>query len=305
VPRPTTTQSRRAERRARPNASRPFYVVGCGAVGTALAAALTDAGWQLVGAWNRGSRRARAFGRRFGVRVTRHAIGQEIGQAALVLVTVSDRAIPTIGRLLAASKRLRAGTVVAHTSGALCGRALGRLAGAWPASFHPLAAVPADASVSLKSVTFAVEGAAVARRLLASAAASIGGTTFPVRPEHKARYHAACSMASNLALALVAVAAAEAERARIPGAAAHMLRLSEQALAAARVRGFAAALTGPIVRGDHHTVALHLAALSSSARPIYALLAACAVRVGRRAGLTRQNAAAIDALLAGAEGPTS
>ena len=250
-----------------------------------------------MGAWNRGAERARRFGRRFGISVTRHAIGPELGRASLVVVAVSDRAIPAVGRLLAACPSLHPGAVVAHTSGALPGKALGRLRGASVASFHPLAAIPARGQISLKSMTFAVEGEARARHYLSRTAAALGSPSFVIRQHDKARYHAACSLASNMVVALVALAAREARGAGVPDADLRMLALSENALAAARTRGFVGGLTGPIVRGDLETVAAHLAALGASTRPLYVRLAEHAVVLARAAGLTRCDAAAMGTIL--------
>ncbi len=61
--------------------------------------------------------------------------------------------------------------------------------------------------------------------------------------------------------------------------------------------GVAAALTGPIARGDVDTVRLHLARLSPGERALYSALGLEALRLARAAGLDAHRAAEMEALL--------
>jgi predicted short-subunit dehydrogenase-like oxidoreductase (DUF2520 family) len=62
-------------------------------------------------------------------------------------------------------------------------------------------------------------------------------------------------------------------------------------------RGPVEALTGPVVRGDVETVALHLERLSGNERALYCLLGREALRLARGAGLDAAAAARMGTLL--------
>ena len=267
-------------------------------MGTALARSLIDAGFELVGAYNRGAARAQRFRRSFGVPVERHVIGPNVARAGWVLVTTSDEAVGAAGDLLRASAALGRGVIVAHTSGALPGTALGRIPGAAIGSLHPLGAIPWGSRDSLAGFSYAIEGDTKARRSLKELARALNGKSFTITRSHKARYHAACTIASNLVVALVALAASEAGRANLRQPEIRMLALAARAVAAVQRHGLAAGLTGPIARGDTATVARHLRTLAPETRRIYALLSTEALKLAIAAGSPRQEAAAIRALLA-------
>ncbi|MBA3258849.1 MAG: DUF2520 domain-containing protein, partial [Gemmatimonadales bacterium] len=63
--------------------------------------------------------------------------------------------------------------------------------------------------------------------------------------------------------------------------------------------GPAAALTGPVRRGDVRTVEAHLAALESEDRELYRLLGLAALRLARQSGLDPAAADRVEAVLTG------
>ncbi len=76
--------------------------------------------------------------------------------------------------------------------------------------------------------------------------------------------------------------------------------LMHNALAGASDVGAAAALSGPVLRGDRSTVEAHLAALAASApaaRPVYRALMLAALELARARGLSASAAEALQALL--------
>jgi predicted short-subunit dehydrogenase-like oxidoreductase (DUF2520 family) len=116
----------------------------------------------------------------------------------------------------------------------------------------------------------------------------------PVRipAEAKAAYHAGAAFAANYTTALVAVAERLAAGAGIHPDIARRLYLPLIRGAAANLEaGPAAALTGPVRRGDVETVMAHLAALGPADRALYLLLAREALRLAREAGLSDEAAA--------------
>jgi predicted short-subunit dehydrogenase-like oxidoreductase (DUF2520 family) len=108
----------------------------------------------------------------------------------------------------------------------------------------------------------------------------------------KPAYHAGAAFAANYTTALVAVAERLALAAGIAPAVARRLYLPLIRGAAANLEaGPAAALTGPVRRGDVDTVTAHLAALGPDDRQLYLLLAREALRLAREAGLPAEPAA--------------
>lgn len=275
-----------------------LFVLGAGKVGLGLALALREQGWVVAGVWNRGAARRRAARRLMGAPALGGPLPPALRGVNLVLVTVSDAAVPEVAALLA-EVHLPEAAVVAHTAGALPAAALAPSRARHVGALHPLLACAdaRQAAASLPGATFTVEGDAAARRLLRRVVTSLGGRAFTVAPARKALYHAALVLASNLAVALVELAMREARRAglRDPRAVAALAR---GAVALAAERGPRDALTGPVLRGDARTVASHLRVLRGEPRQLYALLSRVALELARERGLSPAAATAVARVLA-------
>jgi predicted short-subunit dehydrogenase-like oxidoreductase (DUF2520 family) len=217
-------------------------VVGAGRVGLPLAAALREAGFAVDGPLGRGERPA--------------------GCDAAVLC-VPDAEIATAAETVAGAAPL-----VGHTSGATPLAALAA-AGGERFGLHPLQTFASGAGPD----TFRGAGAAVAGstpRALAFAASlarTLGMTPFEIDDQGRAAYHAAASLASNFLLTLQAAAESIAagaglERSEARALLVPLLRRTVENLAELGPEG---ALTGPIARGDHATVASQRAAVEEVA----------------------------------------
>lgn len=256
-------------------------IIGAGAVGTALGVAISRAGWPVTALASRDAQRRERFaGLVPGVRafVEPGAILEEV---ELVVLSVPDDAIPAV----VDSMRLYGGQTMVHTSGALGAEVLtpALAAGSHIGAFHPLVSFTSDVERSVAGIdgaTIAIEGDEAILGLLADLAEAIGGVPVRLPPGAKAAYHAAAVMASGGLIALldaiVSLGAAAGLDER--GAVAIYGRLMEQTLANARAVGVAAALTGPIVRGDAGTVEAHLEALRRLAPGVVELYKAAARR---------------------------
>jgi predicted short-subunit dehydrogenase-like oxidoreductase (DUF2520 family) len=214
-------------------ACRRLAVVGRGRLGTALAAALTDAGYAVDGPLGRAADGA---------------------EADAVLLCVPDHEIAR------AAAAVRPGPPVGHCSGAT---GLDPLAPHEAFSLHPLM------TVTRQGASFAGAGAAVAGstpRALALAirlAAALGMDPVAVADEDRAAYHAAASIASNFLVTLEAAAERLASEVGVE-------RRLLVPLVRATVENWAAlggreALTGPIARGDEETVDRQRAAIEARA----------------------------------------
>jgi predicted short-subunit dehydrogenase-like oxidoreductase (DUF2520 family) len=254
-------------------------VVGAGRLGTALAAALREAGVEVEGPAGRGE-------------VPR-------GCEAIVLC-VPDAEIPAAAATVAGAAPL-----VGHTSGATRLAAL-EAAGGAAFGLHPLQTFPERAPCTAFSAERAPSEAASAERAPSEAASAeqapsgagpsalaafagagcavagtssaalrfavrlariLGMTPFEIDDEGRAAYHAAASVASNFTVTLLAAAERIAAGA---GLAPHEARALLAPLVRRTVESVAEldpekALTGPIARGDHGTVEAQRRALENAA----------------------------------------
>jgi predicted short-subunit dehydrogenase-like oxidoreductase (DUF2520 family) len=256
-------------------------IIGAGSVGTALGVAISRAGWPVTAVASRDARRRERFAALVPGAMAYAEAPAILDAVELIVVSVPDDAISAV----AGSMRLFAGQTMVHTSGLLGAGVLSASLGAGShiGAFHPLVSFTADVERSvagLSGATVAVEGDDVTVGLLADLAEAIGGLPVRLPAGAQAAYHAAAVLASGGLIALLDAVVALGAVAGLdePGAVAVYGRLMEQTLANARAVGVAAALTGPITRGDAGTVTAHLEALARFAPEVADLYLAAARR---------------------------
>ncbi len=243
-------------------------IVGAGRLGTALGAALRDAGVTVDGP---------------------HGRGFDGAGSDAVLLCVPD------AQIAAAATLITPGILVGHCSGAT---ELSVLHGHEGFGLHPLMTVPA-AGADFTGAGCAIAGTSERARSLAQHLAErLGMTPFSVADEDRAAYHAAAAIASNLLVALEADAERLAASAGVPREAlAPLVRASVENWAR---EGAQRALTGPIARGDEETVAAQRDAVAERAPellPLFDVLGDRArVLAGREAPAGRVIAATADDL---------
>lgn len=209
----------------------PLTIVGAGRMGTALAAALKSRGTDVVGPLKRG----------------------EKIRGEVVLLAVPDRAIAN------AAKDVPAGALVGHAAGALTLEVFdGRLG----FSMHPLMTA-GSGRADFDGATAAIAGSdpralAVARAI----ALRLGMTPVEIPDDKRVAYHAAASIAANFLVTLETMAARVGASAGIERQ--HLMPLARAALENWGTLG-AAALTGPIARGDMEIVDKHRAEIERNA----------------------------------------
>ncbi len=223
----------------------------------------------------------------------------------VILVAVRDDAIPQAAGDLAARGELSARHVVLHLSGLLDRRALAPLdsTGAALGSFHPLQAVAdaGSAAERLAGAYAALEGDERAVQEGERLAAALAMHPLRLSAEAKVLYHAGAVMAANYPLALAGAAERLARAAGVPPhtAARMYLPLLQGTAANAVALGPAAALTGPVRRGDLATIRHHLAALNPADRELYRVAGRAALALARDAGLDEAAARAVEDALSG------
>lgn len=242
-------------------------IVGAGAVGTALGVALSRAGWPIHAVASRDATRRERF--RSMVEVRRAFVDPEplVEEVELIILAVPDDVVGT----LAGTLRMYGGQAMIHTSGALDAAVLApaMAAGTQIGSFHPLVAF-ADterAVQALRGATIAIEADDQLAAMLANMAEAIGATPVRLAPGAKAAYHAAAVLAAGGFVALLDAIVELGRAAGLDetGSLAIYGRLIEGTLGNARALGVAAALTGPVARGDLGTLRVHLEALRAHA----------------------------------------
>ncbi|GAA5786868.1 Rossmann-like and DUF2520 domain-containing protein [Chitiniphilus shinanonensis] len=242
-------------------------LIGAGRLGRTLARAWRDAGHCEIGAvLCRDAAHARAAVAFIGAGQPTTTLN-DLPVAELWLIATPDGAIAQVAAALAQVAGPRADDLVFHASGALDAAVLAPLAdrGAVCGSLHPALsfADPQRALAALPGTACALEGAAAALPRLEALARALGGQPFRLAPGGKAAYHAATVVASNYLVTLAALAQQLAAQAGLDtdAASAVLGPLMRQTLDNVLALGPAAALTGPIARGDAQTVARHLAAI--------------------------------------------
>lgn len=222
------------------------------------------------------------------------------------MVTTPDREIAGSAGKLAAAGLLREGDIVFHCSGSLTSGDLAPAAarGAFAASVHPLKsfADPRDAVRTFSGTYCAAEGDVAALEVLDPAFARIGGRLSHIDRQFKMVYHAASVIVCNYLTALLETGLRCYEKAGVPRETARdmMEPIVRETLDNVLRSGTAAALTGPIARGDTEVVEREIEALAGwdeRIAEIYRSLGAMAVELARARGeADREALDRIDAL---------
>mgnify|MGYP001607953151 CR=1 FL=1 len=251
-------------------------IIGAGRVGQALGRLWREAGiFTIGGIVNRTPESARKAAAFIGAGAPVESIAA-LPAADLTMIATPDDEIALCVSALRKNNNLQ-NQIVFHCSGALPSSLLlpASETGAFIASVHPVKSI-ADASDCVK--TFAgtwcgVEGDAQALAVLEDALQKCSAKTFPVNPVQKTLYHTANVFICNYLTALMDVGLDCYERAGVPRETAIEITrpMIAETIRNIQTRGTAAALTGPIARGDMKTVEKQMQALRAW-NPDYAAL---------------------------------
>ncbi len=221
----------------------------------------------------------------------------------VLILAVPDSALGDVAFDVSQAGAAPGGCAAFHLSGALSTDVLAPLhnAGYAVGSLHPLQTV-ADPWLSgdrLIGCAFAIAGETAALNTARRLVSELSGIPLVVPPSLRPVYHAAAVVASNYLIALLAVAARMLEEASVEPSQVlpALLPLARGTLDNLEHLGIAAALTGPIPRGDVDTIRLHLARLSPEHRALYSGLGVELLRLARDAGLDERRATEIELLL--------
>lgn len=286
-------------------------VIGPGRVGRTLAALWAEAGVFLIGdVCSRTAESARAALSFIGAgRPVESVAG--MNAADVWLIATPDRCVVEACGAAAEGGSVRPGDIVFHCSGALASadlRPATARTGARVASVHPLKsfADAADAKAGFAGTYCVAEGDEPALDVLRPAFERIGARVVTIDAAAKPLYHAASALVCNDLTALMEAGLRCYERAGIERAlAARMMEpLVRETVENVFRRGTAAALTGPVSRGDVATVQVHLRrleAVDARIARVYRDLSLVALDLAReRGGVDPETLRRLAELLSGA-----
>lgn len=234
-------------------------ILGGGRAAWAFGSAWRRIGWPLSGVWLRDESQSRIAAL---LETPRVEIGALADRSELLLVAVSDRAIPEVAERIPAT-----GALVFHASGALLS-----VRGGF--SLHPLKSLPPVGEPSdLEGTLLVFEGEH--QRTAKLIAAAVGARFCEVAAEQKPLYHAAAVFGANYVAACLDLAERLMAQAGVDHAREDLAALARSAVANWLRHTDARRFTGPAARGDRETVARHLEALRGDPQvaEMYRLLA--------------------------------
>ena len=234
-------------------------IVGGGRAAWAFGSTWRRIGWPLAGVWLRDESHSHIAEL---LETTRVELSELAIDADLLLLAVSDRAIPEVAALIPETE-----SIIVHASGALPS-----LRGGF--SLHPLRALPAVGVPSdLQDTLLVFEGAH--RRTARLIAVAAGARFAEITARNKPLYHAAAVFGSNYVAALLEISQRLLERAGVTEAREEIASLAQSGVENWRSHENEWRFTGPAARGETEVLTRHLEALRSDPElaEIYDLLA--------------------------------
>ncbi len=253
-----------------------FNIIGAGRLGKAIAKALIASGQaQLRAVCNSGFSTAQLAVKQISSGIAVSSLAA-LPAADITFITTPDDLIPQLAKQLTKDKILKPQSIVVHCSGVLSTTALAPLRelGCHLATIHPLRAFKAgslDNSI-FQGCDCVIEGDDEALSVISNLFRHLGARIIPIKQENKIIYHAAAVIASNY---LVTLAATAMELFNEAGISAGLAKQMTTNLMGSSLNNIvnseypAAALTGPLQRGDTNTLSMHLDVLPASIKDLY------------------------------------
>ena len=257
----------------------PVGIVGAGRVGAVLGARLRAAGYPVVAVAARSEAsllRARTF--LPGVPVREAA--EVVRLSDVLVLAVPDDSLAAVAEELA--PHVRPGQLVIHTSGRH-GRAV----------LGPLAEVGAGSEVDVdRPCVVGLTTTDEDRAAVETLAAAVGGTPVRVAEADRVVYHAALAHGANHVVTVLNQAMDLLRSIGVTDPSAVLEPLVRASVTNTLAYGDAA-LTGPVARGDAHTVAAHVGAIDDrEVAATYTALSAATIERALRDGRVDESAAA-------------
>lgn len=226
-------------------------IVGAGNLGSHLAKAAEEAGHQVVVVYSRTAANAEALAAALFDAVPTDVPDLTDFELDVALACIADDALPALAEII----RLPEGCLLAHSSGS---RALSEIS-AYPgpkAVFYPLQTFSRQKPVRFEGVPLCIEAdSEEAEELIYALAISLSKEIFWMSHPQRLAVHVAAVFACNFTNHMLALASHITEGEDIQF---KLLRpLIKETVEKALIMGPEAAQTGPAIRGDETTMALH------------------------------------------------
>ena len=286
--------------------SAPIGIVGSGSVAQALGRLLCERHQPVVAVSSRSVEHARRAAAFIGHGVEARALDDLARRVGRVLIATTDSGITSSASGLAEAGF--ASGIALHTCGSRGAAALEplRRTGVACGVLHPLQTIssPEQGVTSLTAISFGLSGDVGALNWGRELIAALGGRELAVAEDRLAEYHAGAVMASNAMISVVDAALTLMQQAGLEPAVAlsAVEPLCRTTLDNLFAGGPAAALTGPIVRGDIGTIRQHRTAIMHSPDRVSALYRAAGhnlLQLARERGLPEATLQAMAAALDG------
>ena len=263
--------------------------IGAGSLGTILSIALTQKGYAVKAI----SSRSRSSANRLGKLMPDCTVFDKPQQVAdavnFVFITTPVDAISEVVSKISWCK----GQTVIHCSGAYSRNALSSAEsqGANTGTLHPMQTFIDTKSGlnNLEGTFFGIEGHETLLETLQTLTRDMGGTPVTLKAKDKALYHASGLMACGFVLALLKEATSlwETLGLNTEQATQALLPMALSTVKTANEKGFSAALSGPLARGDIGTIRYHLEGLheqAPQALTLYCKLALATLQIAEEKG---------------------
>jgi len=241
----------------------PVTIIGAGAVGSALALALWKKKYPIRVVLSKNGRSAKTVGQSVHAPHARLQAVKHFIAEGMIFIIVPDDEIKSVVLLLSRRCKDFSRSIVFHTSGALSSKLLSlvKRKGATVGSFHPVQTFTKSDNTSqrLQNIWIGIEGDKKAIAAGEKIAHDVGAWPFVLSSEQKALYHIAAVFSSNYIVTLLSIVEELGKRI-------HLSRrktisifepLILQSFENVKKYSAASALTGPIARGDVHTLKRH------------------------------------------------
>jgi predicted short-subunit dehydrogenase-like oxidoreductase (DUF2520 family) len=241
-----------------------FAIVGCGRLGTNLGVQLQAAGHTVTGLSARHIESIQVSNQFINAKFIDTCPWKVTSMADAVFITTPDDAIEQTCQKLIDNNGLRQNGIIYHCSGSLSSNVLSAAInnGHAVGSFHPLQSFPVKnlSSNPFENIYISVEGSKEAIEQGKLFAKDLNAKYTEISTEGKTLYHAAAVAASNYLVTLLQLARQLNIQAGIPDdiALTVLQPLIQGTLNNIHNHGVTNALTGPIARGDLHTIQNHL-----------------------------------------------
>lgn len=268
-------------------------IIGAGKVGCSIGKYMKECGLPVAGYFSKRVESSEEAGTFTDTKVFQ-SLEDIVKACELLCITVPDDAIGDVwSEIFAVSQAETAARpfehkIICHFSGSLSSAVFSGIdsTGASGCSVHPMSAF-SDKFTSyrqLNQVLFVTEGQEEALTVIEDLFSGMGNQILRISPEKKALYHCSASLVSNFMIGLFHTGLELLGRCGIGEEMGRELftPLVKNNIQAMLDWGTVEALTGPVERGDSHTVEKHLGVLAGEEQELYRLLGRHVLKVAEQ-----------------------